>query len=211
VDAAGQRVTIPYWSGGQIHGQVARALSSDLVPKYLYPKAEEFVLGRPLFMQESPRAQEYLLVEGFFDQLASEALGIPAIAAGSAGFSNEQTADLLDMAKKGATFVISRDKDARGRQRAQDMLERLYPYARLMPDLPGDGKDLADFYKEHGEAAEEEIRDLMEDAQDGVELAMIGLTECDRPRKKVRILKQEIVPLRLQIPDRSERGAVVKA
>jgi len=124
VDAAGQRVTIPYWSGGQIHGQVARALGDDLVPKYLYPKADEFALKRrTLFMQDSPRSQEYLLVEGFFDQLASEALGLPAIAAGSAEFSKEQTADLLDMAKKGATFVISRDKDERGRERAQDMLE----------------------------------------------------------------------------------------
>jgi DNA primase len=211
VDAAGQRVTIPYWSGGQIHGQVARALGDDLVPKYLYPKAEEFALKRrTLFMQDSPRSQEYLLVEGFFDQLASEALGIPAIAAGSAGFSKEQTADLLDMAKKGATFVISRDKDERGRERAQDMLEKLYPYARLMPDLPGDGKDLADFYREHGEAAAEEIRDLMEEGEDAVELALARLGASERPAKKVRLLKSDIVPLLLQIPDRSERGAVVK-
>jgi hypothetical protein len=204
------RVTIPYFSGGQIHGTVDRALKPDAVPKYLYPKAEEFALGRrPLFMQESPRAREYLLVEGFFDQLAAAALGIPAIASGSAGFSNEQLADLLDMAAKGATFVICRDRDERGIEGAQTMLEKLYPYARLMPDLPGDGKDIADFYKEHGEAADE-IRGHMAKAQDAVELAVSELADIKRPADKVKLLKHVIVPCLLRIQDRSERGAVAK-
>jgi hypothetical protein len=151
------------------------------------------------------------LVEGFFDQLAAEALGIRAIAAGSAGFSNQQLADLLDMAAKGATFVIARDKDPRGIERAQTMLERLYPHARLMPDLPGEGiKDVADFYREHGEAAAEQIRDLMAEAQDAVELALVELGKIKRPADKVKFLKHVIVPCLLRIPDRSERGAVAK-
>jgi hypothetical protein len=212
LDERGQRVTIPYWSGGHIHGQVARALDPEAVPKYLYPKAEEFALGRrTLFMQESPRAHEYLLVEGFFDQLAAAALGIPAIAAGSAGFSNEQVADLLTIAEKGATFVISRDNDERGRERAQRTLEALYPYARIMPELEGEGiKDVADFYRAHGETAADEIRDLMEEAEDALELAMAELSEIKRPRTKAKHLKHRIVPLILQIPDQSERGMVIK-
>jgi len=208
----GKRVTIPYFFGGQIHEQVARAITGDLEPKYLYPKAEEFPLGRrPLFMQESPRAQEYLLVEGFFDQLAAAVLDIPAIAAGSAGFSKEQMADLLDMAAKGATFVINADKDERGRERARKMLEKLYPYARIMPELPGeDIKDVADFYRAHGREAADEIRELMGEAQDAIELALVEMGELGRPADKVKLLKRSVVPLILQIPERSERGAVVK-
>ena len=212
IDKKGERITIPYWSGGQIQGQVGRGLSDDLKPKYRYPKGEEFALGRrPLFMQDVPRAEECLLVEGFFDQLAAAVLGIPCVAAGSAGFSGEQVADLLDMAAKGATFVINRDKDERGKERAQTMLEKLYPYARLMPDLRGeDVKDVADFYREHGEAAVEEIRELMAESQDAVELAMVELEMLKRPAEKVRFLKRVIVPCLLRIPDRSERGAVIK-
>jgi DNA primase len=208
----GKRVTIPYFFGGQIHGQAARAITGDLEPKYLYPKAEEFPLGRrPLFMQESPRAQEYLLVEGVFDQLAAAVLDIPAIAAGSAGFSKEQMADLLDMAAKGATFVINADKDERGRERARKMLEKLYPYARIMPELPGeDIKDVADFYRAHGREAADEIRELMGEAQDAIELALVEMGELGRPADKVKLLKRSVVPLILQIPERSERGAVVK-
>ena len=208
----GKRVTIPYFFGGQIHGQAARAITGDLEPKYLYPKAEEFPLGRrPLFMQESPRAQEYLLVEGVFDQLAAAVLDIPAIAAGSAGFSNEQMADLLDMAAKGATFVINADKDERGRERARKMLEKLYPYVRIMPELPGeDIKDVADFYRAHGREAADEIRELMGEAQDAIELALVEMGELGRPADKVKLLKRSVVPLILQIPERSERGAVVK-
>ena len=192
----GKRVTIPYFFGGQIHGQAARAITGDLEPKYLYPKAEEFPLGRrPLFMQESPRAQEYLLVEGFFDQLAAAVLDIPAIAAGSAGFSKEQMADLLDMAAKGATFVINADKDERGRERARKMLEKLYPYARIMPELPGeDIKDVADFYRAHGREAADEIRELMGEAQDAIELALVEMGELGRPADKVKLLKRSVVP-----------------
>jgi DNA primase len=213
LNAEQTRVTVPYWSAGSFHGQVARALNPDAQPKYLYPSKEEWALGRrTLFMQESPKAREYLLVEGFFDQLSAAVLEIPAIAAGSAGFSKEQIADLLDMAHKGATFVINRDKDERGRERAQKTLEQLYPYARLMPDLPGEGvKDVADFYKEHGEAVARLIRDLMEEAADALELAKRELEGISRELERVRFLKQRIIPLVLQVPAQSERGALIKS
>ena len=50
----------------------------------------------------------------------------------------------------------------------------------------------------------------MEEGEDAVELALARLEASERPAKKIRLLKRDIVPLLLQIPDRSERGAVVK-
>jgi len=130
------RPTIPFWSAGRIHGNVLRNYE-PVTPKYKAPANEDLPLGRrPIFMVEHPRAQEYLLVEGFLDTLAGAALDIPTIGSGGAAPSAEQIKDLRDMGEKGARILIFPDGDERGELAALEAMEKLYPYARLMSAPP---------------------------------------------------------------------------
>jgi hypothetical protein len=206
----GGHLNIPGWVGSQIHGQIIRRLDGR-EPKYKAPSAEEFALGRrPIFMVGSPKAQPYLLVEGFLDQPAAEVLGIPAIGTGAARLSKEQIADLRELGEKGATFYVLPDDDEGGSSAARTNTTRLYPYAYMTPPIPGeDIKDVSDLHKADPDNAAEILRDLMAAGQDAVEVALSVLPK--RPLDKIRYLKREIVPLILQLENQSERGAVIRA
>jgi len=202
-------LNIPFWVGTQIHGQVIRRLEGRL-PKYKAPKAEDFPLGRrPILMVGSPKAQPYLLVEGYLDQPAAEVLGIRAIGTGAAKLSKEQVADLRELGEKGATFYVLPDDDGAGDEAARRNTADLYPYAYMTPPIPGEGiKDVSDLYREDPEHAAAILEGLMDEGRDAIELALAELPK--RPVDKVRHLKRSIVPLILQLEHRSERDAVIK-
>jgi hypothetical protein len=203
-------LNIPGWVGTQVHGQIIRRLEGRL-PKYMAPTAEEFALGRrPVFMVGTPKAQAYLLVEGYLDQPAAEVLGIPAIGTGAALLSKEQVEDLRDLGAKGATFYVLPDGDEAGSGAARTNTKKLYPYARMTQPIPGEGiKDVSDLHAADPENASEILRGLMDEGRDAVEIALEALPKA--PVEKVRYLKREIAPLILRLESRSEREAVIKA
>jgi DNA primase len=202
-------LNIPGWVGTQVHGQIIRRLEGR-TPKYKAPNAEEFALGRrPIFMVGTPKAQAYLLVEGYLDQPAAEVLGIPAIGTGAARLSKEQIADLRELGAKGATFYVLPDGDETGSDAARTNTTKLYPYARMTPPIPGEGiKDVSDLHKADPDNAARILRDLMDEGRDAVEIALEALPKS--PVEKVRYLKREIAPLILLLENRSERDAVIK-
>jgi DNA primase len=208
VDPKG-RPTSPFWSGPEIHGSVVRNWGG-VSPKYRAPKAEDFPLERrPLFMVSSPRAQEYALVEGYFDVPALEYMGIPAIGAAGASFSNEQIQDLRTLGEKGAEFVIIPDGDENGLKGAERTARKLYPYARLSAPLDG-VKDAAELLQSAGPDGADVVRGVMHGAVDMLERAMGELDSMSSPIKQTGHLHKAIVPLILQIEDEATRATVIK-
>jgi DNA primase len=186
----GKRAVMPFWSAGVVHGRISRSLDGS-EPKYRMPAKGDFPLGRkPLLLREQPKAVEYALVEGVLDMPALEALGIPAIGAVGATFSNEQITDLRAMGGKGAEFVVIPDKDDPGSGGATRTARKLYPYARLADPIPVDGcKDAADLLKNKVEGAEGIVRGLMRDAPDLLENALSELDNLTSPRARVKHLR----------------------
>ena len=66
----GAAAVVPFWHRGRVQGLIRRNLAGK--PKYVYPKAEEFVGGyRPLFIPGAARGETYL-VESIVDALVHD-------------------------------------------------------------------------------------------------------------------------------------------
>jgi CHC2 zinc finger len=211
----GGDISIPYWSGGRVHGIVRRTWGGDGRGKYMVPRTEEMPLGRkPLMIKDAlPAGCIVLQVEGFLDHLALCAAGIPSIGIGCAKPSADQIEDMKDLIRRDHEIVVlpDNDKEGTGVKAARRTVQRLYPSARMTDFLPDpEHKDAADLFKASrggSEAVKAVLRDLIKGSSDAVSLALEDLPEGGV--QKIRRLKESVLPLLLRL-SASERDAVIK-
>lgn len=152
------RLTIEIRDGrGEVLGFGARALGDDQ-PKYLNsPESARFSKGKLLYGLDRARdairkADEAILVEGYFDRIAFEKAGLPQAVASMGTALTPAQADLLS--RHAATVVVAYDGDAPGQAASWKafalLLERGVRVRHLV--LP-DGHDPDSFLAERGAEA----------------------------------------------------------
>ena len=201
-NAGGAAAAFPFWRFGRVQGLVERRLKGE--PKYCLSRAEEFPDGhKPLFILKGA-TDFYLVVEGFIDALACNALGFSVVAVGGTGISEWQKAGLLRL--KGALFILP-DADEEGDKAARAWAQELYPRARVCPAEYGAGrKDVADLFAAEGERAKAILEGLRSRAEDALDLALSETPEGST-RERWRYANACVLPLLLRLADRGERNA----
>lgn len=205
-DFAG-KVTVPMHLNGQLVGVVAwNADGLEGESKYAFPTSKK----RPVCGNSGPNA---FLVEGVFDLLSLQAVGIPALSCLSAQPFKEQ----IEVLKQFDRLTIAFDGDEAGRKAAQQLALELYPKARIVILTEGEDPNsllqklgLADF-REYFVAEQEKAQDLLDveiDAfqsiQSGREAAIYFQERClpllgKKPEMEREAVLQEIKPHLKQI------------
>lgn len=149
------KLTIPYYSAGQLHGHTYRTIDETAkAPKYVNQTG--LAKGELLFNLKPERSlKEVVLVEGYLDALAAEAYGLQNVAA-LAGTTI--TTGQIDQAKrKGITqYSICLDTDQAGQSKVKDNIEALLQagvynvYIVNLPDTGGGKSDLDSILREQG-------------------------------------------------------------
>ena len=163
-DAQRKRLVIP-WKGSDYY-HIDRDITGNAPHKYNKPKADE-VGPQPLYNPEALENGAFAVVEGAFDAVALETLGIPAVALGGGGISR-LTEALLAMPEKPIALLCF-DRDATGQRftenTAQAFEELHLPYRRIAwpDDLPG--KDADEMRQNKPEALRAVLRAVIEKAE----------------------------------------------
>ena len=191
----GTEAMIPFWSRGHVVGLIRRKLEGD--PKYILPKAEEFLGGhRPLFIP-GPLGPEIFLVEGYIDALAVAATGRGAVAVGGTNASEEQITELRRVVSAETRVFILPDRDDQGEAAAKTWARTLYPAARICPADYGEGrKDVADLFAEKTrEEVTEHLDRLVSASRDILDLEMEIAAEISDRRERLAYTSEHIAPL----------------
>jgi DNA primase len=189
----GREAVIPFWHRGRVQGIIRRKLEGE--PKYIYPKAEEFVDGhRPLFVPASTHG-EVFIVEGIIDALAIAATGKNAVAVGGTSISEAQAAELDRL--PGPLYILP-DADAPGAQAALAWGRQFFPKAKVCSASYGEGaKDIADtFTRDGAEQTGGHLDRLVASAKDLIDIETERAAEIEGGRReKLAYATEHIVPL----------------
>ena len=162
------RLTIPYYSGGQLHGHTYRETNQDSTQqarKDKYLNQTGLNKTELLFNLKPERKQkEVILVEGYLDALAAEAMGIENVAAlAGTTISREQIAQALS--KGIETFTLCLDQDKAGRAATKANIEALLEagvytvYTVILPHDPHEKADLDSVLRTQGATAAQQAID----------------------------------------------------
>jgi len=197
INGDGSAATIPYWKCGRVQCLIERRFRGER--KYLLPSGEELPDGhKPLFVPGPVRGPTFL-VEGFIDALALAALGESTIAVGGTNISEYQ---MRELEKISGPLYILPDADEEGTEAVREWVRKLYPKALLCPAEYGreasHAKDFADAFAAEGEAAKERLEELKDRAIDGLELALQGVPEDPSKRRRLKYVRENVIPLILR-------------
>lgn len=163
-DKAHKRLVLPVPGCDYYH--VDRDVTGKASHKYSKPKADE-VGTQPLYNPDALMEPCFAVVEGAFDAIALETLGIPAVAMLGTGYSS-LTAALQALPEKPLALLCF-DRDEAGeiaaKQAAQSFEELHLPYRRIAwpDDLPG--KDADEMRQNKPEALRAVLRAVIEKAE----------------------------------------------
>ena len=111
--------------------------------KYLKPKALKQKLFNDRYLKSENPPEIAIICEGFYDALAYERAGLPAIGLIGVGYKEFET--LLKKYRPKTHFVIALDNDATGQERAKkftDLLDELeYSYEKYVLDFAKDADE----------------------------------------------------------------------
>ncbi len=204
--ADGSAATIPYWYRGRVQGIIERRLEGE--PKYLLPNAEDLPDGRkPLFVPGRVRSGT-IIVEGFVDGLALDALGESVVAVGG---TDPNEAQLRELKRLPGELYILFDADEAGEKAARELARKLYPKGRVCPARYGEGmKDAADlFAAKNEEEALETLEEVKKASEDLVDIEITAAAELEDPRRRLDYAIEHIVPLAGELGSETARDAAL--
>ena len=206
----GTEAVIPFWNRSRVQGLIRRKLRGE--PKYVLPKAQEFVDGyRPLFIP-GPLKGDIFVVEGYVDALAVVVSGSSVIAVGGTDISEVQVKEFRRLLSKGAHAHALPDGDESGIVAARGWARRLYPRVLISePDYGAEHrKDVADLFAETGaEKTGEHLARLPQASEDLIEIETRIAKDLGSPRRRFDYAAQAIVPLAARISSESARAAAL--